>query len=41
MKTPVVNPELVAALKRLRLGRIAETLPDRLVLERARELRAR
>jgi DNA replication protein DnaC len=32
MKTPVVNPELVAALKRLRLGRIAETLPDRLVL---------
>jgi len=32
MKTPVVNPELVAALKRLRLGRIAETLSDRLVL---------
>jgi DNA replication protein DnaC len=32
MKTPSINPELVAALKRLRLGRIAETLPDRLVL---------
>jgi DNA replication protein DnaC len=32
MKTPTVNPELVTALKRLRLGRIAETLPDRLVL---------
>jgi DNA replication protein DnaC len=32
MKIPVVNPELVTALKRLRLGRIAETLPDRLVL---------
>jgi DNA replication protein DnaC len=29
---PSVNPELVAALKRLRLGRIAETLPDRLLL---------
>ena len=32
MKTLTINPELVAALKRLRLGRIAETLPDRLVL---------
>jgi DNA replication protein DnaC len=30
--TPVLNPELVIALKRLRLGRIAETLPERLVL---------
>ena len=30
--TPTVTPELVAALKRLRLGRIAETLPDRMVL---------
>jgi len=27
-----LNPELVTALKRLKLGRIAETLPDRLVL---------
>jgi DNA replication protein DnaC len=30
--TPVLNPELVTALKRLKLGRIAETLPERLVL---------
>ncbi len=30
--TPVLNHELVVALKRLRLGRIAETLPERLVL---------
>ncbi len=29
---PSVSPELVAALKRLRLGRIADTLPERLVL---------
>lgn len=32
MKTITPNPELVSALKRLRLGRIAETLPDRMVL---------
>jgi DNA replication protein DnaC len=30
--TPSLNPELVSALKRLKLGRIAETLPERLVL---------
>ncbi|MCX5738801.1 MAG: ATP-binding protein [Proteobacteria bacterium] len=30
--TPTINPELVGALKRLRLGRIVDTLPDRLVL---------
>ncbi len=30
--TPTLNPELVAALKRLRLGRIALNLPERLVL---------
>jgi DNA replication protein DnaC len=30
--TTPVSPELVDALKRLRLGRIAQTLPDRLVL---------
>jgi hypothetical protein len=30
--TPSLNPELVAALKRLKLGRVADTLPDRLVL---------
>ena len=29
---PTLNPELVAALKRLRLGRIAASLPERLVL---------
>ncbi len=29
---PALNPELVHALKRLKLGRIAETLPERLVL---------
>ena len=32
MATPSLNPELVSALKRLRLGRIADTLPERLVL---------
>jgi len=29
---PTLNPELIAALKRLKLGRIADTLPERLVL---------
>ena len=32
MDAPAVTPELVAALKRLKLGPIAATLPDRLVL---------
>jgi DNA replication protein DnaC len=32
MATNKLSPELVAALKRLKLGRIADTLPDRLVL---------
>ncbi|MGO9837876.1 MAG: ATP-binding protein [Polyangiaceae bacterium] len=32
MATPTINHELVDALKRLRLGRIAATLPERLVL---------
>jgi DNA replication protein DnaC len=36
--TPTVNPELITALKRLRLGRIAESLPDRLVLADKQEL---
>jgi hypothetical protein len=27
-----INPELITALKRLKLGRILETLPDRLEL---------
>ena len=30
--TPTLNPELVTALKRLKLGQIIETLPERLVL---------
>jgi DNA replication protein DnaC len=36
--TTRVNPELVDALKRLRLGRIADTLPDRLVLADKQEM---
>jgi DNA replication protein DnaC len=32
MTTPTLNPELVTALKKLRLGCIAATLPERLVL---------
>lgn len=37
-KIPTLNPELVDALKRLRLGRIAESLPERLVLADKQEL---
>lgn len=36
--TPTVNPELVAALKRLKLGHIAATLPERLVLADKQEM---
>jgi DNA replication protein DnaC len=36
--TPTVNHELVAALKRLKLGRIADTLPDRMVLADKQEM---
>jgi DNA replication protein DnaC len=36
--TPQVTPELVGALKRLRLGRIADTLPERLVLADKQEM---
>lgn len=36
--TPQLNPELVDALKRLRLGRIALSLPDRLVLADKQEM---
>jgi len=36
--TQVLNPELMTALKRLKLGRIAETLPDRLVLADKQEM---
>ena len=39
MHTPTpLNPELVCALKRLKLGRIAETLPERLVLADKQEM---
>jgi len=36
--TATLNPELVTALKRLKLGRIAETLPERLVLADKQEM---
>jgi DNA replication protein DnaC len=36
--TSQINPELVSALKRLRLGRIADTLPERLVLADKQEM---
>jgi DNA replication protein DnaC len=36
--TPTLNPELVDALKRLRLGRIAASLPERLVLADKQEM---
>ena len=35
---PSLNPELVTALKRLKLGRIADTLPDRMVLAEKQEM---
>jgi DNA replication protein DnaC len=35
---PTLNPELVTALKRLRLGRIAKTLPERIVLAEKQEM---
>jgi len=38
MSSPVLNPELILALKRLRLGRVADTLPDRLVLAEKQEM---
>jgi DNA replication protein DnaC len=38
MPTPQINPELVDALKRLRLGRIALSLPERLVLADKQEM---
>jgi DNA replication protein DnaC len=37
-QTPHINPELVDALKRLRLGRIALSLPERLVLADKQEM---
>jgi DNA replication protein DnaC len=38
MTAPTLNPDLVDALKRLRLGRIATTLSDRLVLAEKQEM---
>src|ERR1041384_6429135 len=35
---PTLNPELVTALKRLKLGQIVETLPERLVLADKQEM---
>jgi DNA replication protein DnaC len=36
--SPTINPELVTALKRLKLGRILDTLPERLVLADKQEM---
>jgi hypothetical protein len=36
--TPSISPELVSALKRLKLGRLVDTLPDRLVLADKQEM---
>jgi len=36
--SPTLNPEVVEALKRLRLGRIAARLPERLVLAEKQEM---
>lgn len=38
MKAQGLDPELVVALKRLKLGRVADTLPDRLVLADKQDL---
>ncbi len=35
---PAINPELVVALKRLKLGRVVDTLPDRLVLAEKQDM---
>lgn len=32
MKTPIIDPALVSALKKLKLGHLVETLPERIVL---------
>jgi DNA replication protein DnaC len=37
-KTTTINPELITALKRLKLGRIADTLPERLVLAEKQDM---
>ncbi len=38
MRSPAVSPELVTALKRLCLGHIAETLPERIVLAEKQDM---
>jgi DNA replication protein DnaC len=38
MRTPVLDPALVSALKKLKLGHVADTLPDRFVLAEKQEL---
>jgi DNA replication protein DnaC len=38
MRTPTLDPALVSALKKLKLGYLADTLPDRLVLADKQEL---
>ena len=38
MSSPTMNVDLTAALKRLRLGRIAESLPERLTLAEKQKL---
>src|SRR5438128_1704991 len=38
MKAPSIDPALVSALKKLKLGHIADTLPERLVLAEKQSL---
>jgi len=38
MATRAISPELVTALKRLRLGRVLDTLPDRLILAEKQDM---
>ena len=38
MDAPIISPDLVAALKRLKLGRIVDTLSDRLVLAEKQDM---
>jgi hypothetical protein len=38
MRMPSLQPELVAALKRLKLGHMADTLPERIVLAKKHDM---
>jgi DNA replication protein DnaC len=38
MRTPTLDPALISALKKLKLGHLADTLPERLVLANKQEL---